>query len=145
MTVANRTLVERFYEAVGGEVTDSFSGERMVELSRLLADQVTDDFECAMVGPMGVEVRPGLAGFAQAWRDWVSPYTSFSIEIEQLLESHDAVLMDVRQRGVTRHDGVGIEAGSGSVWRFRDGLLCRAEFYLDREAAFEAVGLDPGA
>ena len=145
MTIANRMLVERFYEAVGGEVTDSFSGERMLELSRLLEDQVTDDFECAMVGPMGAEVRPGLAGFAQAWRDWVSPYTSFSVEIEQLLESGEAVLMGVRQRGVTRHDGVPIETSSGSVWRFRDGLLCRAEFYLERDAAFEAVGLDPGS
>jgi len=147
MTVANRTLVERFYEAVGGDVTDSFSAERMVGMADVLAGKVTEDFQCAMVGPpeVGAERYPGLAGFARAWRDWVSPYTSFSVRLEGLIETGDAVMMPVIQRGVTRHGGVEIETNSGAVWRFRDGLLCRVEFYLDRDAAFEAVGLEPRA
>jgi ketosteroid isomerase-like protein len=144
MTGSNRAFVEGFYEAVGGDVTESFSGERMVELAEVLADQVTEDFECLMIGPAGTQRYPGLAGFAEAWQDWVSPYTSFSIELEDLIEVGDAVLMPVRQRGVTRHGGVAIENSAGSVWRFRDGLLEGAEFYLDRDAAFEAAGVAPG-
>jgi ketosteroid isomerase-like protein len=143
MSVANRKFVQRFYEAVGDEVTDSFSGARMVELSEVLVGHVTDDFECVMIGPAGAESYPGLAGFAKAWEDWVSPYTSFSVEIEDLIELPDAVLMPVRQRGVTRHDGVPIENSGASVWWFKAGLLERAEFYIDRDAAYAAAGVAP--
>jgi ketosteroid isomerase-like protein len=143
MSFTPRTLVQGFYEAVGDEVTDSFSGERMLELSEVLNGHVSDDFECVMVGPGGALSYPGLAGFADAWADWVSPYTSFSVELEELIELPDAVLMPVRQRGVTRHDGVPIENRGASLWRFKDGLLTRAEFYLDRDAAYEAAGVAP--
>jgi ketosteroid isomerase-like protein len=146
MSVASRQLVEGFYELTGGEVAE-LSGERMVELGELLGGHVTEDFECVMVGPPGVgaERHPGLAGFAGAWREWVSPYTRFSVELVDVIELEDAVLLDVRQRGRTRHDGVEIENASGSLWRFRGELLERVEFYLDRDAAFEAAGLDPDA
>ena len=33
------------------------------------------------------ERYPGLAGFARAWRDWVSPYTSFFIDLAQVREA----------------------------------------------------------
>jgi ketosteroid isomerase-like protein len=145
MSLSTRTLVQGFYEAVGEEVTDSFSGERMVELSELLSGHVSDDFECVMVGPGGPESYPGLDGFARAWQDWVSPYTSFSVEIEEMIELPEAVLMPVRQRGVTRHDGVPIENSGASVWWFRGDQLERAEFYLDRDAAYAAAGVEPGA
>jgi|SRR5215211_744917 len=143
MTVVNRSLVEQFYDAVGGDVVDTLSGDRMVALSELLEGRVTEDFDCLMVGPDRGERHPGLAGFGAAWRDWVSPYESFSIDIEEIREAGDALLMLVRQRGVTRHGGVAIENASGSVWRFREGLLRRVEFYLDRDAARAAVGVAP--
>ena len=143
MSFTPRTLVQSFYEAVGDEVTNSFSGERMRELSGLLDGHVSDDFACVMIGPEASQSYPGLAGFANAWEDWVSPYTSFSVEIEELIELPGAVLMTVRQRGVTRHGGVPIENDGASVWWFRDGLLERAEFYLDRDAAYAAAGVAP--
>ena len=143
MSITPRTLVEGFYDAVGDDVTDSFSGERMVELGSVLDGHVSDDFECVMIGPAGAQAYPGLAGFAEAWADWVSPYTSFSVELEELIELSDAVLMPVRQRGVTRHDGVPIENSGASVWWFTDGKLRRAEFYLDRDAAYAAAGVAP--
>ena len=144
MTVANRGLVDRFYEFMGGDLVETISGEQMVGLGELLAGQVTEDFECRMVGPVAAERYAGLAGFARAWRDWVSPYTSFFIDLEQVRDAGDAVLVAVRQRGVTRHGGVAIENSAGSVWRFNGGLLQRVEFFLDRDAAFEAVGLEAG-
>jgi hypothetical protein len=143
MTTVNRTLVGRFYELMGSDV--AVSGDRMVVLGELLDGQVTEDFKCLMIGPAGAEHHPGLRGFARAWRDWVSPYTSFSIELEDVREVGDAVVVGVLQCAVTRHDGVPIETASGSIWRFRDGLLCRAEFYLDRGDAYQAVGLDQGS
>jgi ketosteroid isomerase-like protein len=141
MSDANRALVEAFYEAVDGELADKLSGEGMVGLGSVLAGSVSDDFDCAMVGPYGTETYEGLLGLADAWRDWITPYSSFAIEIDQMYDLGDALLILVHQRGITRRDQVSIEDASGSVWRFRDGLLCRVEFYLDRESARAAVGL----
>ena len=136
MTVP-RALVESFHEAAQAEL----SGDAMVELGTALLGSVTDDFECVMVSPYETLTYAGPGGFAEAWRDWVAPYSSFSIEIDELRELEDALLMLVHQRGVTRRDGVTIEDSSGSVWRFRDELLCRVEFHLDPESARAAVGL----
>ncbi len=141
MSDANRALVEAFYEALDGEVTNKLSGDGMVELGTLLAGAVSDDFQCEMVGPYESGTYDGLHGFAAAWRDWITPYSSFSIDIDELHDLGDAMLILVHQRGVTRRDQVPIEDASGSVWRFRDGLLCRVEFYLDRDTARAAVGL----
>jgi ketosteroid isomerase-like protein len=137
MTVTGRNgrLVRRFYEAVGGDVINAFTGEDMMRMGEVLADNVTDDFECVMVGPFEEYRYEGLIGFADAWRDWVEPYSSFFIDIEEMEESDDAVLMLVRQRATTRRDDVELEDTSAALWRFRDGMLSTAEFYLDRDTA----------
>jgi ketosteroid isomerase-like protein len=140
MNVAGRNgrLVWRFYEAVGGDVTNAFSGEDMMRMAEVLIGNITDDFECVMVSPFDEVRYDGLPGFAEAWRDWLEPYSSFHIDIEEMEESEDAVLMLVRQRAVTQRDDVEIEDSSAALWRFRDDKLAQAEFYLDRDAAREA-------
>jgi ketosteroid isomerase-like protein len=140
MTVAGgyRRFVEAFYGAVGRDLVDTLSGEEMARLTELLSGSVTDDFECVMVGPLESYSYPGLAGFAEAWRDWVEPYSSFQVQIDEVEEREDRVLMLVRQRGITRRDGVEIENPSGAVWRFGEGKLARAEFHLDPDSARQA-------
>jgi ketosteroid isomerase-like protein len=133
--MTNSDLVRRFYDAVGGDVVTAFTGEDMMRMGEVLIDDVTDDFQCVMVAPFDEFRYQGLGGFAEAWRDWVEPYSTFHIDIEEMEESDDAVLMLVRQRAVTRRDDVEIEDDSAALWRFRDRKLARAEFYLDRDAA----------
>jgi ketosteroid isomerase-like protein len=45
-------------------------------------------------------------------------------------------------KGLTRRDPVEIADSSAAVWRFRDGKLARAEFYIDRDTAREAFAAD---
>jgi len=116
------------------------SGDELVETAHKLEGSVTDDFECVMITAFEEERHRGLEGWARAWIDWIEPYSSYTAETEAVEERSDAVLFLVRQRGVTRHDGVEIDTASGSIWRFRDGKLARTEFYLDREAALAAFG-----
>jgi ketosteroid isomerase-like protein len=140
MTVTGRKgqLVWQFYEAVGGDVTQALSGEDMMRMADVLLGNITDDFECVLIGGFEVSRYPGLAGFAEAWQDWLEPYSSFHIDIEQMEESDDAVLMLVRQRAVTKRDQVALEDLAAALWRFRDDKLRAAEFYLDRAKAREA-------
>jgi ketosteroid isomerase-like protein len=145
MTVAgrNRRFVQDLYEAIGDDIVESLTGEEMTRAGEVLAGSVTDDFECVMVGPFDSYRYQGLEGVAAAWRDWVEPYSSFHVQIEEVEEREDRVLMLVRQRGVTRRDDVEIEDSSAAVWRFREGKLARAEFYVDRDAAHEAFATGP--
>jgi ketosteroid isomerase-like protein len=117
---------------------DAFGGEDIMRIGEVLVGNATDDFECVMVAPFDTYNYAGMMGFAEAWRDWVEPYSSFHIHIEAMEERADSVLMLVVQQAVTRHDDVAIEDASAAVWRFRDGKIARAEFYLDRDIAREA-------
>jgi ketosteroid isomerase-like protein len=137
----NRSFVKSFYEAMGGDVVATASGDDMMRMGEVLSGAVTDDFECVMITRFGSQSYPGVAGFREAWRDWLEPYSSFSAETEDLVERGDVVLLLVRQRGTTKRDGVEIENASASVWRFREGKLARVEFYLDRAAGIEAAGI----
>ncbi len=60
--------------------------------------------------------------------------------MEAVEEVGENVLTLVNQVGTTRH-GVEVEQPSAAVWKFRDGLLARVEFHLDRERARESAGL----
>jgi len=51
------------------------------------------------------------------------------------------VALFVNQIAVTKHGSVEISQPSAMLWLFRDELVARLEFHLDREAALRAGGL----
>jgi ketosteroid isomerase-like protein len=77
----------------------------------------------------------GSDGLRAAWADWLDTFTSVRFEIENVEEIGGNVLTIGRQLGTTRHGGVAIEQASAAVWKFRDGLIVRVEFHLDRDKA----------
>jgi ketosteroid isomerase-like protein len=102
------------------------------------------DLESAMIGPdqsFRIENR-GVAALIEAWRDWLSPYESFRMEVEELIESDDVLVACVRQFGTPVGGGPELEAAGAAVWWLRDDRLARVEFHLNREAAFRAAGID---
>jgi ketosteroid isomerase-like protein len=52
-----------------------------------------------------------------------------------------AVLMLLRVTGTASHTGIEIDYEWAAVWTMRDGKLLRAQGYLNRADALEAVGL----
>jgi hypothetical protein len=83
-----------------------------------------------------------VAGLMEGWQDWLSPYESFRLEVEDLIESDDVLVTCVRQFGTPVGGGPELEAAGAAVWWVRDGRLVRIEFNLNREAALRSVGLD---
>jgi ketosteroid isomerase-like protein len=103
------------------------------------------DLVTEMIGPdqsFRVEYR-GVAGLIEGWRDWLSPYESFRLEVEDLIESDEVLVTCVRQFGTPVGGGPELEAAGAAVWWVPDGRLVRVEFNLDREAALRSAGLDP--
>jgi hypothetical protein len=103
------------------------------------------DLVSVMIGPdqsFRVEYR-GVAGMIEGWRDWLSPYESFRLEVENLIEAEDVLVTCVRQFGTPVGGGPELEAAGAAVWWLRDRRLVRIEFNLNREAALRSAGLDP--
>jgi ketosteroid isomerase-like protein len=86
----------------------------------------------------------GPAGFIEAWQDFTATFRQLHQEIVNLTEVEGgAILAETRQTGTTVTGDVELQNDAAAVFRFSGGLLQRAEFHLDPEAARRAVGLGP--
>jgi ketosteroid isomerase-like protein len=83
----------------------------------------------------------GIDGFREMWIDWLEPWATYYVQVDEMIEAGDSVVVLVRDRA-RRHDmDVEVELISGSVWTFRDGKVARVEFHANREELREATGL----
>ena len=84
----------------------------------------------------------GIDGFREMWLDWLEPWASYHVRVDELIDLGDSVVVLVRDRGLRHGMNVEVELISGSLWTFRDGKIVRVEFYANREELREAVGLE---
>jgi ketosteroid isomerase-like protein len=103
------------------------------------------DFEVEFIASeAGASIRPasrGFQGFAEGWRDWLEPWESYYIEIEEFIDAGDEVVSLVRVHAQTARDTVPIEHWPAAVWSVREGKIVRVRFYLERVEALEVAGL----
>lgn len=83
----------------------------------------------------------GLRGFVTGWRDWLLPWASYEVEVEEMRDAGDRVVALAVLRGETRHDGVRVEQPGASVLTIADDKIVRVEFHLDQREALESAGL----
>jgi ketosteroid isomerase-like protein len=84
----------------------------------------------------------GLEGLVEGWRDWLEGWDSHVIQLEELIDAGDKVVALVRIKGKTTRHGVEVEHSPAAVWTIADGTVVGISFYLDRDQAFEAAGLE---
>jgi ketosteroid isomerase-like protein len=87
----------------------------------------------------------GLAGRAQAARDFLSAWEGFQVEAEGYRElDTERVLMLTRFSGRGKASGLELEqmrAKGARVFHIRDGKVTKLVNYIDRERAFAELGL----
>jgi ketosteroid isomerase-like protein len=113
------------------------------ELPPELTARIAPDFEVEFLPPaLGSDLRgEGLVGLIESWREWLEPYESYVITIEDVEEvGENEVFLAVRVRARTHRDGVVIEHAPAAVATIRDGLVVRMRFYLERDAARADAG-----
>ena len=124
------------------------------DIARLFREQ--DEFEATAAALAGIfhpdlesvavwagegRTYKGVDGFRQLWLDWLEPWASYHVQVEEIIEAGDRVAVLIRDHG-RRHDTEAeVELISGSVWTVRDDKIARAEFYANRDDLFEATGL----
>jgi hypothetical protein len=117
-------------------------GEEMLEaITELLRHNAHPDYVTVMASEAITQDYAGPEGFKEAWSDWLSPYESFRIEVDEVIPLEDRLVFTVRQIVTTRHSSVEVETPSASVWWFEDGMVRRAAFYLDQRAGLKAAGI----
>ena len=103
---------------------------------------VAPDLEVAFATPGGpmTEYR-GADGFIEGWSDWMIPWASYQVDVEEMLDAGDRVVAVVTLSGQTLHDGVHIEQPGAAVFTVAGGKIVRVEFHLDQREALESAGL----
>ena len=141
-------LVEQIQDVLmmGDVVAGLEDDEATQRVEEVFAALVEPDFEVVMIAPAYVNrviEGSGLEGFRAAWLEWTSPFESYRIDLERMIDAGDRVVSLVRMVGRTKTGGVEVEAPGAGVWTVVEGRLHRVEFHLDREAALRSAGLDP--
>jgi ketosteroid isomerase-like protein len=98
---------------------------------------VRDDAAVNMVARNAERTTEGPEGFREIWADWLEPWESYRIYFDDVIERGDRVIMLVRLRGVTKHDGVEMEHEAAGIFRFEGDQVVEMEFNLDREDALK--------
>ena len=100
-----------------------------------------DDFEAVFVFPGETRTYAGWAGLRKAWLDWLEPWATYRIGIDELVDVGDRVVVLDRDHGRRGDMDQEVELVAATILTFRDGKVTRWEFYGDRGDALEAVGL----
>jgi ketosteroid isomerase-like protein len=91
----------------------------------------------------------GLAGMAQAWRDWLAAFEEYRVEVEEY-RALDGERVLVLMLHCGRGKASGLEVGQfgeggkragANVLHVRDGRVTRLVLYWDRERALADLGL----
>jgi ketosteroid isomerase-like protein len=115
--------------------------EMWAALTDALAPFLHPDFETE-ARPFGEEARkygPGMDGFRAFWLDWLEPWESYRIEIEQAIDHGDRVVILVRDFARRQGSTVEVEGRNGSIWTFQDAKVRRFSAYISQADALEAV------
>jgi ketosteroid isomerase-like protein len=139
-------VVLRVAEAFpSGDAVASFKDEdRRRAGLEMLREHTSPDFVCTMAGPGGFSADyPGPEGFFEAWDDWLAPFESLNVDIEDMIDAGEHCVFLVRQKAVPKGTTATVDNAGAAVLTVRSGKLSRIEFHLDRGEAMRSAGLQP--
>jgi ketosteroid isomerase-like protein len=85
-------------------------------------------------------VHRGLEEARLMFQQFLDPWESTRIDIEELVENGDSVFTQVRGNYQGR-DGIEVQAVTGMCWNFRDGRIVQILMPNEIDVAREAAGL----
>jgi ketosteroid isomerase-like protein len=102
-----------------------------------LLGRTSEDLEWhpALVESVEGGVFRGHDGFREFLRDWTSTWESWELEAEEIRELGEQVLVLTRVHAKGRGSGVVLDQSFAHLFEFREGLICRAQTFFDRDEA----------
>jgi ketosteroid isomerase-like protein len=141
MSSANVELVRTLIPSPEADIADLLRDESLFEQARAGFEPLIDPAveSVAMWEPGSARTYAGIDGFRQLWLDWLEPWASYHVHVEELIDAGDRVVALIRDRGKRDDVDVEVELTAGSIWTIRDGRLVKVEF-CSREEALAAAG-----
>lgn len=103
----------------------------------------TDDFQMRTLESgvgSGVDAEyEGLDGLIRYLNEWFEPFSEYRLRVDEYVEAGDCVLAPSSQWGIGKGSGIRAELELTYLFRFRDGLVARAEQYDTLEEARRAA------
>jgi uncharacterized protein len=121
-------------------VRGGFDAFQEGNLSGLL-DLMADDLVTYRADPDDATYH-GKEGFLQATTDWTEDFSEWSVLPEEFIDAGDRVLVRVRQMARGEASGIPVEGQFWFVFEVRAGRVAKVSFYIRRDAALEAAGLE---
>jgi hypothetical protein len=78
----------------------------------------------------------GIDGFREMWIDWLEPWASYHVQVDEMIEVGDSVVVLVRDRARRHGLEAEVELISGSLWTFANGKS-RASSSMPTVRSFE--------
>jgi ketosteroid isomerase-like protein len=142
MSRENSEIVRGIYLASDGDYVPLFRDEEAWAVTKAANERFfSTDFECTMPLFDSHRTYSGLDGLRCVWLDWMEPWTTYRIEIEEVFDLGERVLLLTRNFGCAEGNDQEVDVAAAALWNVRDGKTSHAEFYFDRGEALAAVGL----
>lgn len=144
MSQENVELVRRLQPGPEVDLVQLIREDTGELLAQMLGPYVHDDFIAKASGLDQFDVV-GVAGLQAAWAEWLAPWESYRVEIEDLIDNGDHVVVLTRDFG--RRPGMNVEVPvqGVAIWTVRDGRVAQATFYADRAEGLAAAGVEDRA
>jgi ketosteroid isomerase-like protein len=123
----------------GRDIAPLFRDGRAFARAREVLDPLlTDDFENVVAVPGQTRTRRGVDGLRENWLDWLEPWATYRVSIDELEDSGDRVLALTRHFGRRKDMEAEVEMIAAVILTFRDGRVARWEDYAERDVGLDA-------
>jgi ketosteroid isomerase-like protein len=135
-------IIRHLYGLTDDVAQQTRDKEALEELAAGLAEFMSPEIKTILNGPRYSKIREeasGLDGFLRLWRDWVRPFHSYRIELDEIIDLDGRVLALTLGRARVEPGGAEIANRGGTICTVADGRVIQVESFIDQEHAREAA------
>jgi hypothetical protein len=143
MSQENVEIVRALIPPPDTDIASLLRDEALFEQARTALEPLVDPAaeSVAIWQGGGATTYVGIDGFRKLWLDWLEPWATYHVHVDEVIDAGDRIVVFIRDRARPHDMEAEVELISGSVWEVRDGKVVRAQFCRSREEALEAAGL----
>src|SRR6187399_1092032 len=122
MSQENVEIVRALLPRPDTNVASIFRDEKLFDASRAALTPLFDpDFISVAAWQGAGTTYAGVDGFREMWLDWLEPWATYRVHVDEVVDAGDRVAVLVRDRARRPDLDAEVELISGSVWTIRDG------------------------
>jgi ketosteroid isomerase-like protein len=141
MSEENVELVRTLIPPAEVDVASLIRDESLFKQARAgFEPSVDPDVEAVAMWQPAARTYVGIEGFRRLWLDWLEPWATYHVQVDELIDAGDRVVALIRDRAQRPDVDAEVEISAGSVWTIRNGRVTKVEF-CTREDALKAAGL----